>query len=115
MLRQIIWYPDGSPTAAIARGLPDGFEAHPLSAVDSVRRRADDPEAVVVDLDHDPVDVIEALGGKLAGVPVLGLVTPSEEPERWPKACYAYLPKPVTPFILARTLENALEHGRLAR
>src|SRR5262249_2748533 len=29
------------------------------------------------------------------------------------KTCYAYLPKPVTPFVLARALENAFEHGRL--
>jgi len=113
MLRRLVWYPDGSPAGGSARALPDGFEAHPLSAIASVRRRADDPEAVLIDLDHDPADLLETLGGKLAAAPVVALVTPSEASDHWPKTCYAYLSKPVTPFMLARTLDNAFEHARL--
>ena len=32
-----------------------------------------------------------------------------------PLACYAYLQKPVAPFVLAQTLRNACEHARLRR
>ena len=114
MLRQFVWYPDGSPAAPVASGLPDEFEARPLSEAAGLRRRADDPEAIVVDLDHDAPDVVERLGGKVAGAPVIAMVSPGGRTDRWPKTCYAYLTKPVTSFALARTLENAFEHGRLA-
>ncbi len=115
MLRQLVWYPDGSPAGPVAHGLPEGFEAHPLSQADTLRRRADDPEAVVVDLDHDPPDLVSKLTGKLQGAPVLAFVTAASGPDGWPTTCYAYLPKPVAPFILARALDNAFEHGRLTR
>ena len=115
MLRQIVWYPDGSPAGEAARALPAGFEAHPLSRADEVRRRSDDPEAVVLDLDGDGPDMVESLGGKLSGLPIVAFVSASAAPERWPDSCYAYLSKPVTPFILARTLERAFEHARLTR
>ena len=115
MLRQIVWYPDGSPAGEAARALPAGFEAHPLSRADEVRRRSDDPEAVVLDLDGDGPEMVETLGGKLSGLPVIAFVDASAAPERWPASCYAYLSKPVTAFILARTLERAFEHARVAR
>ncbi|HUG38009.1 MAG TPA: hypothetical protein VML54_13715, partial [Candidatus Limnocylindrales bacterium] len=114
MLRQLIWYPDGSPAAAVASGLPSGFEPRPLSEAPGVRRRADDPEAIVVDLDHDTPDVVAGLSGKIAGAPVIAIVSPGGQSEGWPSTCYAYLTKPVSPFALARTLENAFEHSRLA-
>jgi HD-GYP domain-containing protein (c-di-GMP phosphodiesterase class II) len=115
MLRQLVWYPDGSPAGPVAHGLPGDFEAHPLSQAETLRRRSDDPEAVVVDLDHDSADLVANLTGKLQGAPVLAFVTAASGADGWPKTCYTYLPKPVAPFILARALENAFEHGRLTR
>jgi HD-GYP domain-containing protein (c-di-GMP phosphodiesterase class II) len=114
MRRQIVWYPDGSPAAALAERLPPGFEAHPLSRAGTLGRRAEDVEAVVLDLDHDPAALVEALPERLAGVPVIALITVrGAGEERWPAACYACLPKPVTPAILARGIENACEHRRV--
>src|ERR1044071_4160350 len=107
MLRRLVWYADRSPPGPVAKALPDGFEAYPLSEADGIRRRSDDPEAVVLDLDHDPAGIIQKLSGRLGEAPVIAFVSPTEVSDRWPKTCYAYLPRPVTPFILARALENA--------
>ena len=115
MPRRIVWYPDGSPVARLAAALPAPFEGHPLSEVATPRRRTDDPEVLVLDVDHDPLDAAGAMGPGAAGIPVVGLVSAMDDGRRWPASWYAYLPKPVTAPILAKTLENAVEHVRLTR
>jgi len=115
MHRRLVWYPDGSPAGAVARGLPDGFEARALSEADSIERRPDDPGAVLLDLDHDSATTLQAVASKLAGAPVVALVGDNGSPEAWPKTCHAYLTKPVAPFVLARALDNAVEHAALLR
>src|SRR5439155_4013456 len=88
MLRQFVWYPDGSPAATVASGLPAGFEARPLSQAGGMRRRLDDPEAVVVDLDHDTPEALSGLSGKVAGAPVIAMVSAGARVDGWPKTCY---------------------------
>jgi len=114
MPRQIVWYPDGSPVAQLAAALPAPFEGHPLSEASTLRRRTGDPEILLLDADHDPIDAAKALGQRAKSVLVVGLVSPRDDGPRWPMSWYAYLPRPVTPAVLAKTLENAAEHLRLS-
>ena len=115
MQRRLVWFPDGSPAGAVALGLRDGFEARPLSQADSVERRADEPQAVVVDLDRDATADVEARVAKLGGAPVVALVGTDATPDGWPGPCHAYLTKPVPPFALARALDSAFERASLLR
>ncbi|MBI2529396.1 MAG: GAF domain-containing protein [Candidatus Rokubacteria bacterium] len=114
MPRRIVWYPDGSPVAQLAAALPVPFEGHPLSQAPTLRSRAGDPEILVLDADHDPLDSARALGQRANSVLVVGLVSPEDDGPRWPMSWYACLPRPVTPSVLAKTLENAAEHLRLS-
>jgi HD-GYP domain-containing protein (c-di-GMP phosphodiesterase class II) len=112
MARQLVWHPDRSPVVPLLAALPRAFEVHPLSAFAAVRRRAEDPEAVVLDTAADPMPE-----GAAAALPIIGMVAPgtgAAPPEGGP-ACYAYLPRDAPAFALARLLANAYEHGRLAR
>ena len=113
MHRQLVWFPDGSPVAVLAQALPAEFEAHPLSEIESLRRRADDPEVLVVDLEADSPDAVRAALARPRLVPVVGLLSGVEAPRGWPATRYSYLPKSATPFVLAATLEQAFEHLRL--
>ena len=113
MHRQLVWFPDGSPVAVLAQALPAEFEAHPLSEIESLRRRADDPEVLVVDLETDSPDAVRAALARPRLVPVVGLLSGVEAPRGWPATRYSYLPKSATPFVLAATLEQAFEHLRL--
>ncbi len=113
MPRRIVWYPDGSPVAQLAAALPMPFEGHPLSEAPTLRSRAGDPEILVLDTDHDPLDAARVLGERANSVLVVGLVSPQDDGPRWPMSWYAYLPRPVTPAVLAKTLENAADHLRL--
>ena len=113
MHRQLVWFPDGSPVAVLAQALPAEFEAHPLSEIESLRRRADDPEVLVVDLEADSPDAVRAALARPRLVPVVGLLSGAEAPCGWPATRYSYLPKSATPFVLAATLEQAFEHLRL--
>ena len=113
MPRRIVWYPDGSPVAQLAAALPAPFEGHPLSEAPTLRSRAGDPEILVLDTDHDPLDAARVLGERANSVLVVGLVSPQDDGPRWPMSWYAYLPRPVTPGVLAKTLENAADHLRL--
>jgi HD-GYP domain-containing protein (c-di-GMP phosphodiesterase class II) len=113
MRRQIVWIPDGSPAAAVAAALPADYEAHPLSERGTLRRRADDPEVLVADLEHDPPSAADAVRALPRLVPIVGLVGGAGPPAGWPPTWYAYLPKPVSPFILASALAHAFEHLRL--
>ena len=113
MQRQLVWFPDGSPVAVLARALPAEFEAHPLSELESLRRRSDDPEVLVVDLEADSPDAVRAALARPRLVPVVGLLSGAEAPSGWPATRYSYLPKSATPFTLASTLEQAFEHLRL--
>ena len=113
MHRQLVWFPDGSPAAVLAQALPAEFEAHPLSEIESLRRRADDPEVLVVDLEADSPDAVRAALARPRLVPVVGLLSGAEAPRGWPATRYSYLPKSATPFVLAATLEQAFEHLRL--
>jgi HD-GYP domain-containing protein (c-di-GMP phosphodiesterase class II) len=113
MRRQLVWFPDGSPAAALARALPAEYEAHPLSEIESLRRRADDPEVLVVDLEVDSPDAVRPALARPRLVPVIGLLSGTAAPRGWPATRYTYLPKSATPFILAATLEHAFEHLRL--
>jgi len=113
MPRRIVWYPDGSPVAQLAAALPAPFEGHPLSEAPTLRSRAGDPEILVLDADHDPLDAARVLGERANSVLVVGLVSPQDDGPRWPMSWYAYLPRPVTPGVLAKTLENAADHLRL--
>ncbi|OGK81868.1 MAG: hypothetical protein A2X52_21285 [Candidatus Rokubacteria bacterium GWC2_70_16] len=108
-----MWYPDGSPVAQLAAALPAPFEGHPLSEAPTLRSRAGDPEILVLDADHDPLDAARVLGERANSVLVVGLVSPQDDGPRWPMSWYAYLPRPVTPGVLAKTLENAADHLRL--
>jgi HD-GYP domain-containing protein (c-di-GMP phosphodiesterase class II) len=113
MRRQIVWFPDGSPAAAVAAALPADYEAHPLSEMGTLRRRADDPAVLVADLEHDPPSAAETVRALPRLVPIVGLVGGTGPPAGWPPTWYAYLPKPVSPFILASALAHAFEHLRL--
>ncbi|HET6367724.1 MAG TPA: HD domain-containing phosphohydrolase [Pseudomonadales bacterium] len=113
MHRQLVWFPDGSPAAVLAQALPAEFEAHPLSEIESLRRRADDPEVLVVDFEADSPDAVHAALARPRLVPVVGLLSGAEAPRGWPATRYSYLPKSATPFVLAATLEQAFEHLRL--
>src|SRR3990167_4902065 len=104
---RIVWYPDGSPVAQLAAALPAPFEGHPLSEAPTLRSRAGDPEILVLDTDHDPLDAARVLGERANSVLVVGLVSPQDDGPRWPMSWYAYLPRPGTPGGLAKTLENA--------
>ena len=102
------------PVAAVTEALPKEFEPHPLSEADSLRRRADDPEVLVVDLERDaPGRRSGPARARARLVPVVGLIGADGPPAGWPPTWYAYLPKPVTPFILASALGHAFEHLRL--
>jgi HD-GYP domain-containing protein (c-di-GMP phosphodiesterase class II) len=113
MRRQIVWFPDGSPVAAVTAALPADFEPHPLSELGTLRRRPDDPEVLVADLERDSPAAAGEVRTRPRLVPIVGLVGADEPPAGWPPTWYAYLPKPVTPFILASTLAHAFEHVRL--
>ena len=112
MARQLVWHADRSPVSQLLAALPAEFEAHPLSAFGTVARRGDDPQAVVLDLETDAPPT-----GPAAELPVIGLVPAGAvaTPPAGAPACYAYLPKPVAPFVLARLLANAYEQRRLER
>jgi hypothetical protein len=109
MRRQIVWFPDGSPVAAVTASLPREFEPHPLSEVGTLRRRSDDPEVLVVDLERDAPTAADAVRARAQLVPVVGH---RRGPPGLAATWYAYLPKPVTPFILP-ALGHAFEHVRL--
>jgi HD-GYP domain-containing protein (c-di-GMP phosphodiesterase class II) len=113
MRRQIVWFPDGSPVAAVAAALRKEFEPHPLSEMATLRRRADDPEVLVADLERDDPAAAEAVRTRPRLVPVVGLVGADGPPPGWPPTWYAYLPRPVTPFLLGAALGHAFEHVRL--
>ena len=113
MRRQLVWFPDGSPAAALAQALPAEYEAHPLSEWESLRRRSDDPEVLVVDLEADSPDTVRPALARTRLVPVVGLLSGTEAPRGWPASRYTFLPRSATPFILAATLEQAFEHLRL--
>lgn len=113
MRRQLVWFPDGSPAEALARALPADYEAHPVSEIATLRRRADDPEVLVVDLESDSPDTVRSALARQRLVPIVGLLGGAEPPRGWPAARYTYLPRSATPFILAATLEQAFEHLRL--
>ena len=113
MRRQFVWYPDGSPAAVLARTLPAEYEAHPLSEWETLRRRADDPEVLVVDLEADSPDAIRPALARPRLVPVVGFLSGTEAPRGWPASRYTFLPRSATPFVLAATLEQAFEHLRL--
>src|SRR4030095_16775048 len=115
MRRQIVWFPDGSPVAAVAAALPPEYEARPLSELETLRRRAADPEVLVVDLEHDSPSAVEKVRARPRLIPVIGLVGAAGPPDGWPLASspLAYLPRPTTPFILASALAQAFEHLRM--
>jgi hypothetical protein len=68
---------------------------------------------LVVDLERDAPTAADAVRAREQLVPVVGLVSAERPPPGWPPTWYAYLPKPVTPFILASALGHAFEHVRL--
>jgi HD-GYP domain-containing protein (c-di-GMP phosphodiesterase class II) len=115
MRRQIVWFPDGSPVAAVAAALPPEYEARPLSELETLRRRADDPEVLVVDLEHDSPSAVEKVRARPRLIPVIGLVGAAGPPDGWPSASspLSYLSRPTTPFILASALAQAFEHLRV--
>ncbi len=115
MPRQIVWYPDGSPAAALVAALPAPFEGHPLSEADTLSRRADDPEILVLDAERDPPDAVRALGPRAGAVLVVGLVPAGDAGRPWPASWYAYVPRSAPAAVLARTIENAAEHLRLSQ
>ena len=117
MPRRVVWYPAGSPTASLLSALPGDLEVAPLPERGPARLGREESAALVVDLGV-PADA--AVARDLASrsseeqfdVPVVALLAPGT---RFPIACYAYVPTPPVPEVLAAALRNACDHARAHR
>ncbi len=112
MAQRVVWFPAGSSTASIASRLPGDLEARALAGLTVPAADADEGAAVLVDLTDGDSAVVSELAARSPGVPIVALV---DAADALPGACYAYLPKPIAPSILAQTLRNACDHARVSR
>jgi len=117
MPRRVVWYPAGSPAASLLSELPGDLEAIPLAAGGLPRPGLDESAVLLVDLSA-AADV--AVARDLAArppeqqldLPVVALLAPGA---RSSVPCYAYVPTPVEPAVLATTLRNACDHADVHR
>jgi HD-GYP domain-containing protein (c-di-GMP phosphodiesterase class II) len=114
MARRVVWYLARSPVAPLLSELTPDFE--PLPVPPQGLPTLGDGEGAVLVLDlagGDSAAAAETAAGT-SDVPIVALVDAATH-DTLPPYCYAYLTKPVTPFILATALRNACEHARLGR
>ena len=111
MSRRVVWFVAGSPVVPLLSRLPEDLEPVPLPSDGPPPRGRDEGAVLVLDLTGGDS---AAAAARARGVPVVALVDTATA-DAPPPACYAYLTKPVTPFILAVALRNAGEHARLGR
>ena len=114
MPRGVVWYLAGSPVMPLLSGLPRDLEPRPLPARDAPATGPEEGAVLVVDLSAGDSGAVADAAARLWDVPIVALVDAAAQ-DAPPQACYAYLTKPVTPFILATALRNAGEHARLGR
>ncbi len=114
MPRGVVWYLAGSPVMPLLSGLPRDLEPRPLPARDTTATGPEEGAVLVVDLGGGDSGAVADAAARLWDVPIVALVDAAAQ-DAPPQACYAYLTKPVTPFILATALRNAGEHARLGR
>ena len=114
MPRGVVWYLAGSPVMPLLSGLPRDLEPRPLPARDAPATGPEEGAVLVVDLSAGDSGAVADAAARLWDVPIVALVDAAAQ-DAPPEACYAYLTKPVTPFILATALRNAGEHARLGR
>src|SRR5438552_13613087 len=114
MPRGVVWYLAGSPVMPLLSGLPRDLEPRPLPARDAPVTGPEEGAVLVVDLGGGDSGAVADAAARLWDVPIVALVDAAAQ-DAPPQACYAYLTKPVTPFILATALRNAGEHARLGR
>jgi HD-GYP domain-containing protein (c-di-GMP phosphodiesterase class II) len=112
MVRGLIWHLPGSPIVPLLAGLPEEFDARPLPA-GAPPYSADEDGVFVFDVGGDDAAAAEAAAHRLR-LPVVAFLEPGATSAP-PLACHAYLPKPVTAFVLANALRTACEHARLRR
>src|SRR5262245_48388892 len=112
MTRRRVWYLPGSPVTFHLAALPETLEARPLP-LDGLAQPGDEDGALVVDLDADPTEAVDAAVRRFA-LPVVALLAPGTA-EAPPLIAHSHLVKPVPAFALATALENACAHAQLQR
>jgi len=112
MPHRVIWYLAGSPVMSLLAGLADDLEPRPLPAHGCLAPGRDEGAVLVVDLAGGDSSRAAEAAARLQGVPIVALVDVGADAAP-PLDCYAYLPRPVAPFVLATALRNAGEHARL--
>ncbi len=112
MIRRPIWHLPGSPVVPLLAGLPEEFDPRPLPT-GAPPYSVDEDGALVIDVGGDDTTAAEAAAHRLR-LPVVAFLEPGAASPPL-LACHSYLPKPVTPFVLANALRTACEHARLRR
>jgi len=113
MVRRVVWYLARSPAAPLLSELPADLQPLPVPPQGLPTLGDDESAALVLDLAGGESVAAADAAGRTPDMPIVGLVD-SATHDTLP-LCYAYLTKPVTPFILATALRNACEHARLSR
>jgi HD-GYP domain-containing protein (c-di-GMP phosphodiesterase class II) len=113
MARRVVWYLPGSPAAPLLSQLPEDLEARPLSAPAFSLPAAAESAVVVLDLEGGDSPANAEVATRRAGLPIVALLGAAGGAP--PLGAYAYVAKPVSPFILATTLRNACERFRMER
>jgi len=113
MRHRVVLYPEGSPVASLAAGLPPEFDRRAVrtGAVPALARNED--AVLLMDADSDPPEPIAVAAGRRDGIPVIALMATPPAAVTLPASWYACLPKPVAAPVLARALSNAFEHIRM--
>ncbi len=104
----------GSPAASLLSQLPDDLEPRPLPAHPLPAPGADESAVVVLDLAGGDSTAAAEVATRRSRLPIVAFVD-AASPAAAPPASYAYVTKPIAPFILAKTLRNACEHWRIGR
>jgi HD-GYP domain-containing protein (c-di-GMP phosphodiesterase class II) len=113
MPRRVVWYPAGSPAAALLSALPGDLEAQPLPTGDVPTPGGDESAVVLVDLAAaDDAAAAAVLAARGHDLPVVALLSAGATPT---VACYAYVTKPAEPEVLATLLRNACDHAGARR
>jgi len=108
-----LFYFQGSEASRLVAGLPGIYDRVPLSPDD-----VDDPETVgpgvlAVDGSERELELASRFRATRHNVEVVVLADPANLPAFPSDQVYAYLPKPISVSILAKTLANAFAHIRL--
>ncbi|HET8579027.1 MAG TPA: HD domain-containing phosphohydrolase [Methylomirabilota bacterium] len=113
MPRRVVWYPAGSPAAALLSELPDDLEPRPLTTGPLPVPALEESAVVVVDLAGGDSPAVTEVATRRAELPVVALVETA--PSAPQPGVYAYVTRPVAPLVLAQILRNACEHWRAGR